>query len=81
MNTTKPKFYCRCFLCDRGFQFGPHIYDGKKVPAWDIMVCSPCLNGNWDGIVPREGSRLVAHLEARGIPITLNDKGWIDFPR
>ena len=45
------KNVCSCFLSQRDFQYGPHIYDGRRVPQWDIMVCKHCHAGNWDGIV------------------------------
>jgi hypothetical protein len=46
----KPYFET-CFLCRFPFQFGRHAYDGRRIPQWDIMVCMPCFQGNWDGIV------------------------------
>jgi hypothetical protein len=33
-----------CFLCDE--PFGPRAYLGKRVRAWDIMVCNECLAVN-----------------------------------
>src|SRR5262245_55324488 len=35
-----------CFLCGLSFQFGPNIYDGKRIVDWDIMVCDGCFRGN-----------------------------------
>ena len=80
MKTKKPKFYFRCFLCENDFQFGPHIYDGRNIPAWGIMVCLSCYTSNCDGIARHFDSKLVAHLESPGAPISRNDKGSIDFP-
>jgi hypothetical protein len=71
-------FFTNCFLCGRSFQYGPHIYDGR--PQWDIMVCMPCIQGNWDGIVLENHPRLAEHLKAKGIPVQLNAKGWLDWP-
>jgi hypothetical protein len=70
----------KCFLCKRMFHFGNHVYAGRHIHRWDMMVCEPCHEGNCEGIVPEEHSDLVPHLEARGIPVNLNAKGWIDFP-
>ena len=75
------KNVCSCFLSQRDFQYGPHIYDGRRVPQWDIMVCKHCHAGNWDGIVIESHPRLAAHLKSRGIEICLNEKGWLDWPR
>ena len=69
-----------CFLCKRAFQFGEHIYAGKRIPAWDIMVCDSCYKGNWDGIVPGTRPHLVPYLQSRGIKVTYNASGWIDWP-
>jgi hypothetical protein len=74
----KPIIY-PCFLCNEPFQFGPHVYDGKHIRQWDITVCHRCY-GNRDGIVPEQNSRLVDHLNAKGIRVQLNDKGYIDWP-
>ena len=70
-----------CFLCRRQFQFGPHRYAGKPIKPWDVMVCETCLKGNWDGIVPTTYPHLVEHLKSRGMPVTLNANGWIDWPK
>ena len=52
-NHTDSAFMTPCFLCKRAFQFGPHIYNGRRIPRWDIMICHPSERGNWDGVVPR----------------------------
>ena len=41
-----------CFLCKGSFQFGPHIYDGKRILPWGMLVCDECHRGTRDGIVP-----------------------------
>lgn len=69
-----------CFLCQRPFQFGPHIYDGRHIPQWGIQVCRTCVDSNWDGLVPEMHPRLVKYLEEKGIAIRLNKAGWIDIP-
>ena len=69
-----------CFFCSRPFRFGPHISNGKRIAAWDVMVCTRCYQGNWDGIVPTTRPHLVPYLESRGVAVKLNANGWIDFP-
>lgn len=80
-DTTEPKFTCECFLCKSHFQFGPHVYDGRRIPRWDIMVCRRCYDGNWDGIVLESHPQLEKHLNALGIGVHLNEKGWLNWPR
>lgn len=72
---------CDCFLCRRAFQCGPHRYDGRRIPAWDIMVCDTCYRGNHDGIVPETYPHLAEHLRSRAIVIETNAKGWIPWPK
>jgi hypothetical protein len=74
------KHMCACFLCKREFQFGPHRYDGRRIPTWDIMVCDTCYQGNHDGIVPNTYPHLPEYLRSLAITIQTNDKGWIPFP-
>ena len=33
------KFMTSCELCGKSFRFGPHIYDGKVIPRYEITVC------------------------------------------
>jgi len=70
-----------CFLCERPFQFGPHLYNGRHIAAWNVQICDNCTKWNWDGLVPERHSRLIEHLRANGIPINLNANGWLDIPR
>jgi hypothetical protein len=69
-----------CFLCERPFQFGPHIYNGEMIPTWGVIVCQSCLRANEDGIVLEDHSRLKALLRDRGIIAELNAKGWLPLP-
>jgi len=70
-----------CFLCKRPFQFGPRIYNGRRIPQWDMMVCDRCYTGNWDGIVHEKHRDLIFPLKSRGMEMKLNAKGRIDWPR
>lgn len=69
-----------CFLCDVPFQFGPHIYNGRRVRQWDVEICDFCLQNNRDGIMLDRHPRLADHLRAKGIAFTLNPKGYLDIP-
>jgi len=69
-----------CFLCDGPFEFGQRTYRGKRVRAWDIMVCNDCLATNRDGIVPETYPHLAVHLEVRRIQPEKISEGWILWP-
>ena len=73
-------YMAECFLCKKPFQFGPHIYNGRKIPAWDMLVCSGCYTGNWDGIVPEVRPHIIPYLQSKEIEVKLNQQGWIDWP-
>jgi hypothetical protein len=74
------KILLNCDLCKREYQMGPHRYDGKRVPRYDITVCLVCYNSNWDGWNPRYEEFLLSNLTQKGLPIPeKNAKGW--FPR
>jgi hypothetical protein len=68
----------KCEVCTSSFQFGPHLYDGKHIPAYGISVCSGCYAGNWDGWAPQFEEAVTVHLRAKGLPIPKrNAKGWL----
>jgi hypothetical protein len=71
-----------CFLCQQGRRCGPHVYEGRNVPSWDVWICNTCRSGNWDGIVinSNHGQRLVEHLKSKGIKIEPNAKGHLPIP-
>lgn len=72
------KLYDTCEICGRRFQFGPHVYNGQRIPAYEITVCKVCFDGNWDGWGMRAEPVLIAHLKSRGIPIPeRNAQGFI----
>lgn len=73
-------FFETCILCDRKFQFGPHRYDGRPIPTWGVSVCRLCEASNWDGVVPSSHPRVIEHLQAKGVEIKLNAKGWLPIP-
>ena len=80
MRTMDGKTYYDCILCDRPFQFGPHVYNGRHIRQWDAQICDGCIHANWDGIMLEQHPRLAEHLRATGAQITLNAKGWLNIP-
>ncbi len=70
-----------CILCGARFGFAPHAYHGHWVDAWGVSICHACLGANSEGVALGRYPRLAAHLEARGIEIRLNEKGWLPIPR
>ena len=78
MNETKTM--TACFLCKRQVQVGPHRYEGRNVPAWNVFICDTCRSANWDGVVPGTYPHLIEHLKSHRIEIKLNAKGWLDIP-
>ncbi|WP_298775509.1 hypothetical protein [uncultured Shewanella sp.] len=73
------KFMYNCFLCHDSFQYGPELYDGKKISLYGgIMVCMDCYNANWDGWNRDHEKKLISHLNEKGLPIPeRNEKGLL----
>ena len=68
----------KCCCCRSDFQFGPHVYDGRKVRGYEILVCRSCYDGNWDGWSPVHERSILASLSDRGIaPPPRNANGWL----
>ena len=74
------KFQQKCQICGSTFRFGPHIFEGRHIASYQLMVCRACWIDNWDGWAPECEETLRRHLSARGIPLPeRNFKGC--FPR
>ena len=43
---TRPKHFEACFLCRQAFEFGSRAYEGRRIPAWEMMVCTSCYESN-----------------------------------
>lgn len=71
----EPKFMYRCFTCGGEFQFGPHVYDGRHIAAYDMTFCMGCYGGNWDGWAPRYEPRILAHLKDKGLEAPARNEG------
>ena len=75
-----PKHFEACFLCRQAFEFGSRApYEGRRIPAWEMMVCTSCYESNW--VVPEAFPHLIPYLKSRGVEVRLNTIGWIDWPR
>lgn len=69
---------CICGACGREFQFGPHRYEGKHIPRYQWTVGDACWTGNYDGWSPHVELALLAHLDAKGLPVPeRNENGWL----
>lgn len=70
----------KCQLCDHSHQAGPHRWDGRKIPAYNLWVCNGCFNSNHDGWGPALEPAFVAHMVRVDIALPArNDDGW--YPR
>jgi len=57
-----------CDVCGLGVTFGPNVYDGKFIKRYNLMVCSTCYAGNWDGWGPMAEPIILRKLKAAGLP-------------
>jgi hypothetical protein len=74
------KFQQKCQICGSTFRFGPHIFEGRLIRSYQLLVCRACWIDNWNGWSPEWDERLESHLAARGIPLPeRNSKGC--YPR
>jgi hypothetical protein len=75
-----PKFMFTCQLCSDSYQMGRHIYDGKQIPRYQLGVCKPCYDGNWDGWGSDHETKLLFHLKEKGLPVPERNKNGL-LPR
>ena len=77
-DTMRKPMMMRCFTCGDEFQFGPNIYAGTHIRAYNITVCRTCYSANWDGWAPSYEPKILKHLEEKGLPTPeRNSKGWL----
>jgi hypothetical protein len=50
MKREDPEFMFICELCGDLYQMGRHLYDGKQIARYQLGVCKPCHQGNWDSL-------------------------------
>jgi hypothetical protein len=75
-----PRHFEACFLWRQAFEFGSRAYEGSRIPAWEMMVCTSRYESNCDGIVAEVFPHLIPYLKSRGVEVRLNARGWIDWP-
>jgi hypothetical protein len=75
-----PKHLEPCFLCHQPFELGGHVYQGRRIPEWDMMTCTSCYESYREGIDPDRFPHLIPYLKSRGIEVTFNARGRIDWP-
>ena len=65
------KIMCHCAIpdCNRAFQMGPHVYEGRYIPRYNLTVCKACYEGNWDGWHHDYEKFILAHLKKKGLPV------------
>lgn len=69
-----------CALCESPFQFGPHLYQGQPVNAWNIMLCKNCIKDNRDGVVPSAHPELIRYIKGQGIELKYYSNGHLAWP-
>jgi hypothetical protein len=73
----RKKMMLDCKVCNSSFQFGPGVYDGKHIRAYNMTVCKTCWDSNWDGWNPSAEAVILRHLEEQGIDIPQRIDGLI----
>jgi hypothetical protein len=71
------KFFATCGVCGSRFQSGRHIYDGKRLPEYDLGVCNICLDANRDGWALDIEPKILQHLKAKGLPVPKRNKNGL----
>jgi len=71
--------YGSCDICREQKRCGPHLYEGRGVPAWGMWVCDICRLTN--DVPPAYEAQTVARLNAKGISFSRNAKGFIIIPQ
>ena len=67
-----------CKICGAEFQMGNHRYGGKWIPLYQIDVCMPCWESNWDGWTNDAEEKIIQHLKDNGLAAPeRNEKGWL----
>jgi hypothetical protein len=69
-----------CRMCGSSFEHGPHVYQGRQLKRYKLLVCEACHKSNADGWNREMEPKLLAHLRAANLPVPeRNAKGL--FPR
>lgn len=69
-----------CRMCGVSFEHGPHVYQGKQIQRYKLLVCEACYKSSADGWNRSMEPKLLEHLRASKLPVPgRNVKGL--FPR
>jgi hypothetical protein len=67
-----------CKICNRAFDYGPHVYYGKYLPRYQMMVCTLCLRANNDGWNPEAEKCIFEHPKQKKLDLPeRNAAGWL----
>ena len=67
-----------CRMCGASFEHGPHVYQGREIKRYKLLVCESCHKSNAEGWKPALEGKLLDHLRANNLPVPQrNAKGLI----
>jgi len=69
-----------CFMCGTTFDFGPHVYNGKQINSYNIIVCTSCYAGNHDGWSPHCEKKLLIHIKEHNLTLPKRNQSGL-LPR
>jgi hypothetical protein len=65
-------------MCEKSYQQGPDLYEGRKCNAYGFTVCSRCFNSNEDGWNLDAEKKILAYCKDNNIkPPDRNEKRWL----
>jgi len=65
-------------MCGAAFEHGPHVYQGREIKRYKLLVCDACHKGNAGGWDRAMEQKLLAHLRANNLAVPeRNAKGLI----
>ena len=67
MPDSKIKTVATCDLCGNEFQFGNHIYDGKRSAYYEIMICKICAPEIQSAIPNQYTNAVIEFAKSRGL--------------
>lgn len=79
-NTDGHRVMIPCGFCHKEFQYGPHRYAGRKIVAWNVLICETCDDMNHDGLDPHRHMKLVQRLKGEGVHLDWLDGGFLAIP-
>lgn len=59
----------KCQVCSREFDYGPHVYQGRYLPRYQMVACNSCLRAHHDGWGLEAEKCILQHLNQSGIDV------------